>query len=389
MRALSTEFITPEARYGYIPGLDGIRAVAVSIVIAAHLGLAHIVPGGFGVTVFFFISGFLITRLLLAEAKTKGIGLKDFYIRRFVRLIPALAFMVLGTTALWAALGLGGPGGWELAAALGYATNIYWTAASAGLAEPFMSWTHLWSLAVEEHFYLVFPALVVALGAARRRLIMAVGLLLLIVPLWRLVLTLSLSPEVADTWTYMMSDARIDSILWGCWLSLLLDRADGRAALSRLVGWTPILAALATLLACFAVRDAVFRQVLRYSLQGGALLVVVLNLYHFRPVGFAVRMLEWRSVAKIGTLSYALYLWHYPVLELAQRGLPGGTPMAEATRVVVVLCASYAMALFSFRFVEGPFIALRKRFGAHIVRTPEAAGAATMPVRVDAMVERT
>ena len=95
---LGTHHITPQARFGYIPGLDGLRAIAVLLVLIAHVGGSHIIPGGFGVTVFFFISGFLITRLLLAESDKKGgIGLKAFYIRRFLRLLPALYLMLVVT----------------------------------------------------------------------------------------------------------------------------------------------------------------------------------------------------------------------------------------------------------------------------------------------------
>ncbi|MEL7231990.1 MAG: acyltransferase, partial [Pseudomonadota bacterium] len=102
--------ISATAAYGYIPGLDGLRAIAVLIVLVAHFGLSHIVPGGFGVTVFFFISGFLITRLLIAESDKKGgIGLKDFYVRRFIRLIPALIGMTFVTTAIHMALSIGAP----------------------------------------------------------------------------------------------------------------------------------------------------------------------------------------------------------------------------------------------------------------------------------------
>ena len=147
-RLTSEAPLTAKARYGYIPGLDGIRAIAVLIVIIAHFGLTNLIPGGFGVTVFFFISGFLITRLLLAEARTKGkIHLKDFYIRRIVRLYPALIFMVVGSTALYLGLGQGGPKPLEFTAALGYFTNIYQVAVRAGGELPFMPWTHLWSLA--------------------------------------------------------------------------------------------------------------------------------------------------------------------------------------------------------------------------------------------------
>ena len=126
INAVDTRWLSETARFGYIPGLDGLRALAVLIVIAAHFGLGHIVPGGFGVTVFFFISGFLITRLLIAERASQGqIHLQNFYLRRLLRLVPALVFMVVGSTLYFMMMGYGGPTLTEFLAAIFYFTNIF------------------------------------------------------------------------------------------------------------------------------------------------------------------------------------------------------------------------------------------------------------------------
>ena len=118
--------ISAKAEYSFIPGLNGIRAIAVLIVLAAHLNLSAIIPGGFGVTLFFFISGFLITRLLLAEHRKKSrIGLKQFYIRRFIRLYPALLFMLGGSALLFWVSGFGHPSTLESLAGVFYFSNIY------------------------------------------------------------------------------------------------------------------------------------------------------------------------------------------------------------------------------------------------------------------------
>ena len=148
--------------YGHIPGLDGLRALSVLIVIIAHMGFEHIVPGGFGVTMFFFISGFLITRLLLAESEAKGnVKLGKFYMRRIIRLYPALLFMLYLSACLYIIMGYGHPAPMEVAAGVGYFTNIFQVFSRISGDVPFMPWTHLWSLAVEEHFYLGFPILIV------------------------------------------------------------------------------------------------------------------------------------------------------------------------------------------------------------------------------------
>lgn len=357
--------LSATARYGYIPGLDGLRAIAVLIVLVAHFGLSHIVPGGFGVTVFFFISGFLITRLLIAEGEKKGrIGLKDFYIRRFIRLIPALIGMTVVSSLVHIWLGLGSPTAGEFAAANLYATNYYQIAQQAAGNAPYMSWTPLWSLAVEEHFYLLFPALLVLLARDWRKVFFALLAVIMVVPLWRLGVSL-LSPETAELYTYMATDARIDSIAYGCLFSIGLHLLGSPDRLRVLVGYVPAVLALLALLATFVIRDDMFRQVLRFSVQGGAIGVLMLNLYYGRMFGWAFPILELAPLRWIGRVSYGLYLWHFPVLDLVRRA-EWSTPVT----IVVALAASFAVTAISFYFWEQKFVRLRKRFGAHIVKAP-------------------
>jgi peptidoglycan/LPS O-acetylase OafA/YrhL len=354
--------ISAEARYGYIPGLDGLRAIAVLIVLVAHFGLSHIIPGGFGVTVFFFISGFLITRLLIAEAEKKGrVGLKDFYVRRAIRLFPALLGMTFVTTAVHLGLGLGSPVATEFAAANLYFTNYYQIAAQAVGAAPYMSWTPLWSLAVEEHFYMVFPALLVLTGLNWRRLTTVLLAVIVLVPIWRLAVSL-IWPQTAELYTYMATDARIDSIAYGCLFTLGLHQLRDPARLRVLIGWVPSVLAALVLLATFLIRDDMFRQVLRFSVQGLTLGVLLLNLYFGRVFQWAFPVLELAPLRWIGRVSYGLYLWHFPVLDLVERADLGTAPT-----VIIALTASFAITALSFYFWEQKFVALRKRFGAHIV----------------------
>ena len=365
----SQAMLSPSAAYGYIPGLNGLRAIAVLIVIAAHFGISNLIPGGFGVTVFFFISGFLITRLLIAEKKAKGkIGLKQFYIRRLIRLYPALIAMVIPTTAYFMLMGYGGPTLTEFSAALGYFTNFFQVSVrSAGDPLPFMSWTHLWSLAVEEHFYLVFPLIVVACGVVTKSLRNTLIAIVCIVPLWRLYIASGGLNVSAPHYNYMMSDARFDSLAWGCLLTVLLDRARDIKKFKALIGWAPIVAALGLLALSFLWRDEMFRQVARYSVQGIALFILVLNLYFFRRLQFSFKILEWPPIAWIGTVSYGLYLWHYPVLDATRRLVD-----SEPVTLAIATVASLAVTALSFYAVEQPFTALRKRFGAHIVKREAA-----------------
>jgi len=358
--------LSETARFGYIPGLDGLRAFAVLIVMVAHLGFEHIVPGGFGVTVFFFISGFLITRLLLAESEKSGIGLKNFYARRFVRLYPALLFMLFGTVAIYGLSGIGKPTGTELTAGVFYFTNffqVFVRATTDGL--PFMPWTHLWSLAVEEHFYLIFPAFMVMCRKNWKRCALILIGLLAAVPLWRAYIMFGTELPYAD-YNYMMTDARFDSLAWGCLLSVLLHLKGSLKAFKPIIGIIPTTIAAIAILASFLIRDETFRYTLRFTLQGAALFVLVLNFYYLKALNFAISIAEWKWLAWIGQISYALYLWHVPIYDLVHRAMDRG-PVS----LLVTTVASFAISAVSFYIVEKPFVALRKRFGAHIVKREE------------------
>jgi len=366
LTATDNRLLSERAKFGYIPGLDGLRAIAVLIVMVAHLGFEHIVPGGFGVTVFFFISGFLITRLLLAESEKSGIGLKNFYARRFVRLYPALLFMLIGTVAIYGLSGIGGPTGAELTAGVFYFTNFFQVFVRATTDSlPFMPWTHLWSLAVEEHFYLIFPAFMVMCRKNWKRAAVILIALLAAVPLWRTFIMFGTELPYAD-YNYMMTDARFDSLAWGCLLSVLLHLKGSLKAFKPLLGIVPTALAGTAIIASFFIRDETFRYTLRFTLQGAALFVLVLNFYYLKALNFAINIAEWKWLAWIGQISYALYLWHVPIYDLVHRAMDRG-PVS----LFITTLASFAISVVSFYIVEKPFVALRKRFGAHIVKRDE------------------
>lgn len=368
LSATDNALLPETARFGYIPGLDGIRALAVLIVLIAHMGFEHILPGGFGVTVFFFISGFLITRLLLAESDKQGqIGLKNFYTRRIVRLYPALLFMVLGTTAIYGLSGIEWPSIAQFLAAVFYLMNGFHVYIAATGQDYVMPWTHLWSLAVEEHFYLIFPLLMVACRRNWRRAAYALIGVIIFAVAWRTYILMGTDLPVA-AYNYMMTDTRLDSLAWGCLLSVMLHISKDHLKFKTLIGLLPCAIAVLGLLASFVIRDETFRYTIRYTLQGAALFILVLNFYYWQPVRFAVRWLEFRPLAWIGQISYALYLWHVPVIDITLR-IMGMTPLAYVTALIV----SLYMAAFSYYIVEVRFLALRKHFGSHGIGRPEKA----------------
>ncbi len=330
----------------------------------AHFGVSQLIPGGFGVTVFFFLSGFLITRLLIAEQTRHNgaVNLKQFFLRRLVRLYPALTFMVLGSTLMFYLLDFGLPTRLEFGAAIGYFTNIFQVMTrTAGADLPLMSWTHLWSLSVEEHFYLVFPLLVMMLRRKKDGLLWAVIAVICVVPLWRLYVLHQLPVSVPD-YTYMMTDARIDSIAWGCLLSIVLNKLGSVHKLKWLIGFIPVGLAGTAILASFVIRDDSFRYSWRYSVQGAALLTLVLNLYYLKSVNFVVHLLEFPLLTWIGKISYPLYLWHFPVLDITQRVYGDST-----ISLLMAVGLSFSIAGVSYYWIETPFLKLRHKLGSQPV----------------------
>lgn len=358
-----------------IPSLDGFRALSVTIVLAGHAGISRLIPGGFGVTVFFFLSGFLITTLFLREAaRHGGISLRAFYFRRLLRLSPPLFTTLALVYALVAAGQL--PGGldpWAIGSQALYLYNYY--ATLPGATEGAQGFHVLWSLSVEEHFYLVYPLLMLALLSGRAK-VRHVGMLLAAFCAWRLVNWYLLGTPAAHI--YMRSDTRFDSILWGCLLALwqaegtaarlMPDRAGPRAA------W--LAGALALLALCFLWRGDAFRETWRYTLQG----IALLPLFHYavtRPDLAVFRPLNWRPLAMVGAWSYSIYLIHYVILNgLEFHGL--ALPPLLAFLVAGGLAILYAALLA--RYVEAPVRGLRHRFTGHGPRggmlEPEAAARA-------------
>jgi peptidoglycan/LPS O-acetylase OafA/YrhL len=345
----------------HIPSLDGLRTFSFLIVFCSHGGLDAIVPGGFGVTVFFFLSGFLITTLMRVEFdRTSTVSLGRFYLRRALRIFPPFYLVLIVTSLLTTAGVLAGK--LEAPALLAqflHYTN--WRIVCHGYAGFAVGTGVYWSLAVEEHFYLVFPLLYLFLrkqkftSARQARIILTLCGLIFV---WRCVLVYVLHSPVDRT--YVASDTRFDSILFGCALAI-----HGNPVLDAHVGtdarWQRLLFPLgvAGLLLSFLIRDAGFRETARYSLQGVALIPIFVCAMRFPNWG-AMRVLNYRPVAFVGTLSYSLYLMHQVVLYSLVPQLIGkiGLLLSSTLSLVVAL----TLAWLVYVVVERPFAKLRKRF---------------------------
>jgi peptidoglycan/LPS O-acetylase OafA/YrhL len=341
-----------------IPSLDGLRALSFLIVFVSHAGVSA-VPGGFGVTVFFFLSGYLITTLMRQEVEQTGkVSFSQFYLRRALRILPPFYLVLTVATGL-TALGLL-PGQLEAAAVLSQVFHYcnYWFAVNgwAGIG----SGTGVyWSLAVEEHFYFVFPALFMLLhrfDIRGRNMAIAFWTICLAVLAWRCVLVFAL--DAATHRVFVASDSRADSMLLGCalavWKNPALDELDRPLSKTWTHLWLP--AGLLLLLATFAVRSDGFRDTFRYSLQGIALYPIFHTAIR-KPGWGPYKLLNSRVLRRVGLLSYSLYLVHHTVID----GLSPYLPDNVAVRLAVTLVCSVTIAQAMFVLVEAPCARLRKR----------------------------
>lgn len=347
----------------HIPQLDGVRAIAVSLVMVSHAGL-EFVPGGFGVTIFFFLSGYLITTLLRVEHQKNGrVDLPAFYLRRTLRIMPALYVTLIILTILYPFGTFGRPINWPAVPWDYLFLSNYsplW-GQGGGLPVP------LWSLAIEEHFYLVFPAAFILLTRSWSwpRVALALGIACAVVLLLRFATPwFGFSLEENFYWTH----TRLDSLLFGCLLAVLHNPVLDRGA------WSPkdwhVAAAGLTILTTFVVRDAVFRETIRYTIQGLALFVLFSFILSGRSQ-FVTKVLSLKPVVWVGLVSYSLYLCHMAIFAAMSTLFDLDPLTAGILGLPIALLYVWAMR----RWVELPIINWRRTHQSKVkaIAAPAAA----------------
>lgn len=348
-----------------IGALDGLRGLAVALVVAYHLPLTvSVVPGGtLGVDIFFVLSGFLVTSLLLRRSRSGGgrrsawAELRAFWFGRVVRLAPALLVLLVAWVLLWALTGGGGvfntsvghpasapsvPTWVNLRGLLAVALYGYNWLAATGAPLP-LAFAHLWSLSVEEQFYLVWPV-VLLLALRRTRLPTMLGVTGALIVSSAIVTALQ-SPAHTYAWSYYGTESRAQQLLLGALLAMCW--VHGLVRLPRRVATAVGVAGLAVLGLASRNLDehgwlAARGGMLTTAVGATAIIVCVLC-----QGGGAATWLGWRPVRWLGRRSYAVYLWSFP-LTMWSAG------MAPSVQTVVVVTLALTLAELSWRFVEEP-----------------------------------
>ncbi|HEC2226757.1 TPA: acetyltransferase [Staphylococcus delphini] len=345
----------------YMPGLDGIRAVAVIAIIIYHLNPQWLWGGFLGVDTFFVISGYLITSLLLTEYHNTGkIELTSFWLRRVKRLIPAVLFLVMGVlvlTLIFMPTEIQKVRA-DSIAAIFYVSNWWYIMQNVDYFEQFavQPLKHLWSLAIEEQFYLVFPIVLLSLLSFIRRLksIRIIFLILLVISMITMMVLYVPNENVARV--YFGTDTRIQTLLMGVLLALVWPPFQLKAKVNRKMRMmidTAGVVGLAILFICFKFVSET-NSILYYGgffLISAVTLLVIASSVH--PSGYFAKFLGNKVFTFIGSRSYSLYLWHYPIIVLIHHQFVQGQipPLVYVVEILLMIL----MAEFSYKFIEQPF----------------------------------
>ena len=347
----------------YITGLDGIRAIAVIMVLAYHLKLALFKSGFLGVTVFFVLSGYLITGILISEVEEEGtIDLKNFWLRRIRRLVPAVMSMAVVIIFVSAVVNrvIFTKGCKDfLASVLGF--NNWWQIfnkvsyfEAAGVPSPF---THCWSLAIETQFYLIYPLILLGIyklvksrgeGRAKRGLLFA-GVTLLLALISVILMIVLFDPQQDASRVYYGTDTRAFSLLFGALLAILWEYQMVPRRLSASVNMVLGSVSFAVLL----VMTIAINGSSNFWYRGGQFFGTILTVLMVYAVSgrktWLSRFLSNPVLKWIGDRSYSIYLWHYPIILLISKGIKASWWI---TLIEIVL--SVVLAELSYRFIETP-----------------------------------
>lgn len=358
----------------YFPALDGLRAVSILLVVISHAGFRESVPGGLGVIFFFVISGFLLTSHMAQEISTTGtLRLGNFYLRRVLRLAPALITYVTLSGVVLSSMGVDiRPA--HVASALLYFANYYHVYIQYSEHNPYPV---LWSLAVEEHFYICFPILMIIYRHNLIKVTRLIACIILLVPFWRVYEHLHCNQShlllcnytnaimVYNNAILYRTDTIFDCILYGSLLALLMHYYRERV-MQLLVNPGVLVFSLALLLSSLLYRSPFFRETFRYSLQSLACALIILNVLYGRGLMHRVRaILSGKLPVLIGRLSYSLYLFHFGTLMFVTLLLGVRSPRDTAGAMALYIGLSFALSFASYYFIERPMVALRVRYGSH------------------------
>ncbi len=357
----------------YLPGLDGLRALAVFAVIFYHLGVGWAPGGLLGVGVFFTLSGYLITDLLLSQIKNHGrILFGDFYFRRAKRLLPALyvmlALVLFYITLFQRDLLSSLPG--DVIAAVLYVSNWWYIYHHVSYFQSFIPspFTNLWSLAVEEQFYLIWPLVVIVFAKFIRSTTARVVVTLALAAASALAMGMIYHPGTVPNLVYYGTDTRAFALLIGAALAFVWPSAQIPAVAPAVRDAITVLGFAG--LALFVWMVLFTNEYQTFMYRGGMVILAVGTMFVVQslamPNSLMSTILGVKPLRWLGVRSYAMYLWHYPIIALSS-SLLGRLHNNHLIYDVIVIGATVAVSALSWELVEDPIrrIRVQPRRGRH------------------------
>jgi peptidoglycan/LPS O-acetylase OafA/YrhL len=349
-----------EKKMNIIPSLDGIRVIAVFVIILAHAGIS-VLPGGFGVLILFFLSGYLITTRLRWEIETTGnIALKQYFLKRSLRIWPTFYFIfVLGIIlTLLQVLSIPLTFNGLFFQGLNLA-NIYKIIfGDSGVAE---GTGVFWSLAIGQHFYIVFPLLLVFFRFkefSNKKMAIILLVINLIILLWRCMLVYHL--HAPHNRTYYGTDTRIDNLFYGCILGMIFNPVMDleKEKIKPIYLYISLVLSILIILFSLVYRSEYFRETFRYTLQSIALIpwFITAITYHDRSL---FRLFNTNAVQYLGSLMFSAYLVHFTVTLTLNRYF-GTLPLL--LRVILTLLISVALGAIIRTLIEEPVRKIKVRY---------------------------
>ncbi len=349
----------PPFRLGHRAGLDGVRGVAIILVLIAHLWPSPYSYSVSGVNLFFVLSGFLITALLLEEHSQRGtVNLSAFYTRRFLRLLPAL-ILVLGACTIIAFIGARRISASFLSNEIWPALFYYMNWKQAWDGDSVHLMRHAWSLSIEEQFYIVWPLGLVFLLRRKDPKSLANFVALGIFLSWAVRSLLFLGTAATTLRLYVGLDTRADSILAGSAVAVLvsfglLPKSAPWKDLLRVAAHVSILGIAAiTCLCSWRSSASILVWWLLLSLCSAVLILRIVTL----EGGYLATVFSHPGLTYVGKISYGLYLWHYPVLKICE-SFDWPTWASRSTGMIITV----GFSLASYHLVECPFLRLKRHF---------------------------
>lgn len=349
----------------YMPGLDGLRALAVFAVLFYHLGVSWAPGGLLGVGVFFTLSGYLITDLLLGQIRTHGrILFGDFYFRRAKRLLPALyvmlALVLFYITLFQRDLLSSLPG--DVLAAVFYVSNWWYIYHHVSYFQSFIPspFTNLWSLAVEEQFYLVWPLILIVFAKLVRSPAMRVVITLILAGMSAVLMGVLYHPGTVPNLVYYGTDTRAFALLIGAALAFVWPSTD-LPRISNAARDAITLLGVAGL-GLFVWMVLYTNEYETFMYRGGMVLLAFGTMFLVQaltlPDGLLSIVLGSKPLRWVGVRSYAMYLWHYPIIVLSS-GLLTRLHNNHLIYDCLVVGATLAVSALSWHFVENPIRRIR------------------------------